>query len=37
VFIVGSPRSGTSILTRAMQGLGYQGFHEGNFLTLTTT
>jgi hypothetical protein len=37
VFIVGSPRSGTSILVDAMISVGYQGFREGNFLTLMTT
>jgi hypothetical protein len=36
-FIVGSPRSGTSILVDAMIDVGYQGFREGNFLTLMTT
>jgi hypothetical protein len=34
VFIVGSPRSGTSILVSAMQNAGYFGYNEGNFLTL---
>ena len=34
VFIVGSPRSGTSILVRGLQSAGYFGFNEGNFLTL---
>jgi hypothetical protein len=34
VFIVGSPRSGTSILVSALSGVGYQGYHEGNFLPL---
>jgi hypothetical protein len=33
VFIVGSPRSGTSILIDAVRGAGYRGFNEGNFLT----
>lgn len=35
VFIVGSPRSGTSVLTRALTGIGYHGFAEGNFLGLS--
>jgi hypothetical protein len=34
VFIVGSPRSGTSILTRALATAGYHGFQEGNLLGL---
>jgi hypothetical protein len=34
VFIVGSPRSGTSILVSALSGVGYQGYREGNFLPL---
>lgn len=34
VFIVGSPRSGTSILVEALQKAGYAGFSEGNFLSL---
>jgi hypothetical protein len=34
LFIVGSPRSGTSILARAAFAAGYSGFHEGNFLSL---
>jgi hypothetical protein len=34
VFIVGSPRSGTSALAKALLSIGYQGFHEGNFLPL---
>jgi len=34
VFIVGSPRSGTSILTSALLAAGYNGYREGNFLTL---
>jgi hypothetical protein len=33
-FIVGSPRSGTSILVDALIAAGYHGFREGNFLTL---
>jgi len=34
VFVVGSPRCGTSILTRALQAAGYAGYAEGNFLSL---
>jgi len=34
VFIVGSPRSGTSVLVAALSKVGYQGFREGNFLPL---
>ncbi len=34
LFVVGSPRSGTSILVRALQRSGYSGFNEGNFLSL---
>jgi hypothetical protein len=34
VFIVGSPRSGTSILVSALLRAGYGGFFEGNFLSL---
>jgi hypothetical protein len=34
VFIVGSPRSGTSILVSALRVVGYGGFNEGNFLPL---
>ena len=34
VFIVGSPRSGTSVLTRALAAAGYHGFGEGNLLGL---
>jgi hypothetical protein len=34
VFIVGSPRSGTSALADAMHSCGYNGFSEGNFLSL---
>jgi hypothetical protein len=34
VFIVGSPRSGTSILVDALLTVGYRGFREGNFLSL---
>jgi len=37
VFIVGSPRSGTSLLVDAMLSAGYHGFREGNFLPLVTT
>ncbi len=33
-FIVGSPRSGTSILVNAVMAAGYNGFREGNFLGL---
>jgi hypothetical protein len=32
LFIVGSPRSGTSILVQAMFSAGYHGFEEGNLL-----
>jgi hypothetical protein len=35
VFIVGSPRSGTSVLTRALTVAGYSGFEEGNLLGLS--
>lgn len=34
VFIVGSPRSGTSVITSAMMHAGYRGYNEGNFLSL---
>lgn len=34
VFIVGSPRSGTSVLVDGMESVGYEGFREGNFLSL---
>src|SRR5690349_18501670 len=34
VFIVGSPRSGTSALARVLWQIGYRGFGEGHFLTL---
>jgi len=34
LFIVGSPRSGTSILVDALFAAGYRGYREGNFLTL---
>ena len=36
VFIVGSPRSGTSILVSALRNVGYEGYAEGNFLPLIT-
>jgi hypothetical protein len=35
VFIVGSPRSGTSALTRGMLAAGYHGYAEGNLLGLS--
>ena len=35
VFIVGSPRSGTSILARVLVNAGYHGFEEGNLLGLS--
>jgi hypothetical protein len=34
LFIVGSPRSGTSILVTALRRAAYRGFNEGNFLGL---
>jgi Sulfotransferase family len=34
VFIVGSPRSGTSVLVDALISVGYLGFREGNLLGL---
>jgi hypothetical protein len=34
LFIVGSPRSGTSILVDALFAAGYRGYREGNLLTL---
>jgi len=34
VFIVGSPRSGTSALVDVLRHSGYKGFLEGNFLSL---
>jgi hypothetical protein len=34
VFIVGSPRSGTSILVDVMLSAAYRGYREGNFLPL---
>ncbi len=37
VFIVGSPRSGTSVLVRALASIGYHGYNEGNFLPLMNT
>lgn len=37
VFIVGSPRSGTSMLARIMLKVGYHGFEEGNLLGLLYT
>lgn len=37
LFIVGSPRSGTSILVLALQGGGYFGYNEGNFLSILRT
>jgi hypothetical protein len=36
VFVVGSPRSGTSALVDALLGVGYHGYREGNFLQLLT-
>ncbi|MCI4677344.1 sulfotransferase [Rhodoblastus acidophilus] len=36
VFIIGSPRSGTSALAEGMLRAGYNGFREGNFLSLLT-
>jgi hypothetical protein len=37
LFIVGSPRSGTSILIDAVRGAGYNGFNEGNYLSCLHT
>jgi hypothetical protein len=37
VFVVGSPRSGTSALAESLLGAGYNGYREGNFLPLLTT
>lgn len=37
VFIIGSPRSGTSILVDLMLAAGYHGFREGMFLSLMPT
>jgi hypothetical protein len=34
VFIVGSPRSGTSAVVNALMSVGYRGYNEGNFLPL---
>jgi len=34
VFIVGSPRSGTSVLVSSLHRAGYFGYNEGNFLSL---
>jgi hypothetical protein len=34
VFVVGSPRSGTSALVLALETAGYRGYKEGNFLPL---
>lgn len=34
LFVVGSPRSGTSILVQALLTAGYTGYYEGNFLSL---
>jgi hypothetical protein len=34
VFVVGSPRSGTSALARALSAAGYLGYEEGNLLGL---
>jgi hypothetical protein len=34
VFIVGSPRSGTSVLVRGLFAAGYSGFNEGHVLSL---
>jgi hypothetical protein len=34
IFVVGSPRSGTSILIDGLIAAGYKGFREGNFLPL---
>ena len=34
VFIVGSPRSGTSVLASSLHRAGYFGYNEGNFLSL---
>jgi hypothetical protein len=36
VFIIGSPRSGTSILVDALYSAGYKGYREGSFLSLIT-
>jgi antitoxin component HigA of HigAB toxin-antitoxin module len=37
LFIVGSPRSGTSILVDALRSAGYYGFNEGNYLSCLHT
>ncbi len=37
VFIVGSPRSGTSMLAHVLLTVGYSGFREGNLLGLLNT
>ena len=34
LFVVGSPRSGTSVLVTALRRAGYRGFNEGNFVGL---
>jgi predicted ATPase len=34
VFVVGSPRSGTSILVRSLHRAGYSGYNEGHVLSL---
>ena len=34
VFIIGSPRSGTSILSAALHAAGYSGYDEGHLLSL---
>jgi hypothetical protein len=34
VFVVGSPRSGTSVLAATLRQAGYHGFNEGNFVGL---
>src|SRR5882724_11619474 len=34
VFVVGSPRAGTSILTHALLSTGYHGYREGHLLSL---
>jgi hypothetical protein len=36
LFVVGSPRSGTSIVVMALLAAGYSGYNEGNFLGLLT-
>ncbi len=37
LFIVGSPRSGTSVLVDAAFAAGFKGFREGNLLGLLQT